>query len=490
MRKLPPDTPEQALITNFNGTQLVVIAFAGTGKTTTLIKYALKNQKRRMLYIAYNRTVRDEATATFPKNVDCKTSHQIAFEAVGKDYRHKQKDNLSLQDISKGLGVSNWENVRIITQTLNRFFSSVDEEIQLGHLPEENEKGHLSQEELDTKKSLLEQAKLVWEKMKDVKDPFPMTHDGYLKLYQLSKPDLSYYYSAILLDEAQDANPVISSFVLAQRCIVIFVGDRHQQIYRFRGAENALDVAEMRAATRLYLTSSFRFGPQVSMVANAIMALKGESRSLIGRGKPDQVLMTLPDDAYPRAVLSRTVMGCINSGLDYANKGYKIYWAGGADSYQVNQLLNLYYLSIGQTENIKDKKLLSNYPNFDLYVKVAKQTKNFEMQRAIRVLKHYGEDLLELLTVLNEQTVEKEENADVIISTAHKSKGLEWDYVELSDDYPDVLQLKKRPDQKETYEDELNLIYVAVTRAMKAIAINAVVESILRYYYEQIEEMQ
>lgn len=33
-----------------------------------------------------------------------------------------------------------------------------------------------------------------------------MTHDGYLKLYQLSRPSLS-YYDCLLIDEAQDLTP-------------------------------------------------------------------------------------------------------------------------------------------------------------------------------------------------------------------------------------------------------------------------------------------
>lgn len=34
-----------------------------------------------------------------------------------------------------------------------------------------------------------------------------MTHDGYLKAYQLSKPTLDKKYQVILIDEAQDLVP-------------------------------------------------------------------------------------------------------------------------------------------------------------------------------------------------------------------------------------------------------------------------------------------
>lgn len=46
--------------------------------------------------------------------------------------------------------------------------------------------------------------------MKDLRNPnVPMTHDGYLKLYQLYRPRLS-NYDCILIDEAQDLTPGVS----------------------------------------------------------------------------------------------------------------------------------------------------------------------------------------------------------------------------------------------------------------------------------------
>ena len=46
-----------------------------------------------------------------------------------------------------------------------------------------------------------------WNRMKDLKDDrVKMTHDGYLKLFQLSKPTLG-LYDIILVDEAQDLTP-------------------------------------------------------------------------------------------------------------------------------------------------------------------------------------------------------------------------------------------------------------------------------------------
>ena len=71
--------------------------------------------------------------------------------------------------------------------------------------------------------------------MADVENErIPATHDVYLKLYQLSKPSIQ-GYDYIMLDEAQDANPSILDILSHQQIQRIYVGDKNQQIYEFRG---------------------------------------------------------------------------------------------------------------------------------------------------------------------------------------------------------------------------------------------------------------
>src|SRR5215216_5677207 len=96
------------------------------------------------------------------------------------------------------------------------------------------------------------------------------THDCYLKLWQLSDPHLPADY--VLLDEAQDANPVVAAIVdrqaHAQR---ILVGDRCQAIYGWRGAIDAM--SRFHADHRLCLSQSFRFGPAIASEANKWLQL-------------------------------------------------------------------------------------------------------------------------------------------------------------------------------------------------------------------------
>jgi F-box protein 18 (helicase) len=62
-----------------------------------------------------------------------------------------------------------------------------------------------------------------------------MTDAGYLKRYQLAcrrefnPVRLDYQYDTLMLDEAQDAAPVMADIILSQKeCGKILVGDPHQ----------------------------------------------------------------------------------------------------------------------------------------------------------------------------------------------------------------------------------------------------------------------
>lgn len=69
----------------------------------------------------------------------------------------------------------------------------------------------------------------------------------------------------VLLDEAQDTNPVLEEIFLNQPAQRICVGDPAQQIYGWR---NARDVMTGLPAQTLPLTHSFRFGQPIADVAN------------------------------------------------------------------------------------------------------------------------------------------------------------------------------------------------------------------------------
>ncbi|MEH3742599.1 UvrD-helicase domain-containing protein, partial [Escherichia coli] len=315
-------TDEQSAIIHWQGQKLVVNAFAGTGKSSTLVQYALANPDSRILYLAYNRAVRDEAERKFPFNVECKTSHQLAWSRFGRHYRNRLVASLRITDVARKLNTRHWLLVRLALSSLNQFLCSADKEPGLQHLPDEDARAGTDVS------AILQAVQVLWYEMSRPDGTFPVTHDTYLKLFQLSSPDLSRRWDTILFDEAQDANPVTSALVLSQSCRVILVGDRYQQIYRFRGADNALSHPVLNDADRLWLTQSFRFGPSVARMANLLLQRAGETRQVTGSGGEDEVLMSRTGADKPeghRTVLSRTVAGVICTALMASLSGRKVY---------------------------------------------------------------------------------------------------------------------------------------------------------------------
>ncbi|XP_073185002.1 F-box DNA helicase 1 isoform X4 [Lepidochelys kempii] len=301
-------THEQQRILNHTilpGQVVKIMAFAGTGKTSTLIKYAEKFPHLSFLYVAFNKAIVENGKSVFPPNVMCKTFHSLAYASVGKNYKEKGKlnfSNLSPYTISFILkhraGQSVFVRAKTVTQTLGSFFASSDEFISVEHTPIWCKNTHgarvlVCEEE---KQIIVEEARRIWDNMKilngNTELNCKMTSDGYLKLWQLEKPRL-YTYDAIFVDEAQDCTPAIMDIVLSQTCGIIFVGDPHQQIYTFRGAVNALFAVPHTHI--FYLTQSFRFGPEIAYVGSTILDVckKIRNKMLVGGNQEDYVIGTV-----------------------------------------------------------------------------------------------------------------------------------------------------------------------------------------------------
>ncbi len=211
--------------------------------------------------------------------------------------------------MARKLNTRHWPLARLAITGLNTFLCSAEPEPGIIHLPAEGERHGLSADKI------LGAVQVLWYEVNRTESDFPITHDVYLKLFQLSGPSLANKWDTILFDEAQDANPVTSAFVLSQPCRIVLVGDRYQQIYRFRGADNALSSSRLEQADRLWLTTSFRFGPAVAEMANVLLATLGEEMKVTGSAGDDEVVAHLPADVPHYSVLSRTVSGVIGVAL-------------------------------------------------------------------------------------------------------------------------------------------------------------------------------
>lgn len=459
-------TPEQNAIIEWQGNQLEVNAFAGTGKTTTLVQFAQANPDSKMLYLAYNRAIRDEAEQKFPFNVECQTSHQLAWSHFGRHFRHRLTANLRITDVARKLNTRHWPLARLALTGLNTFLCSAEPEPGIIHLPAEDERHGFSADKI------LGAVQVLWYEVSRTEFDFPITHDVYLKLFQLSEPDLSKHWDTLLFDEAQDANPVTSAFVLSQHCRVVLVGDRYQQIYRFRGANNALSSPRLEQADLLWLTISFRFGPAVAQMANMLLATFEEEMRVTGSGGDDEVVIHQPVDVPHYSVLSRTVSGVIGVALSASLQEKKVFWVGGIEGYKTEELEDLYWFSADMPERMQSPRLRQDYRDFEEYCSIAKATQDVEMNHTIQLLDEYF-PLPQKLAIMRRQVVTHEKDAQVTVSTAHRSKGLEWEVVVLNEDFCNITDPLLSAEER---QDETNLLYVAVTRARKTLVLNELMQ--------------
>ena len=354
-------TREQQAVAACNlapGRVLKVMAFAGTGKTTTLMAFAEARPHLRFLYLAFNKSVQLEAARRFPSNVTAKTAHALAFRTHGARHRDRLVAGFRANTVMDALGLDRYEDARFAMDTLCRYLVSADPKVTVRHVPFQAKEfyGHQRSPLPD----LIGLANRLGRLMCDGSDQrIGMLHDGYLNLYQLSGPRLP--FDTILMDEAQDISPVISSLVLAQtRAVngstpasVILVGDSHQQIYSFRGARNTL--ASIEASKTLYLTRSFRFDNNVARVANMVLeTFKGEQRPLVGT--PVDRSAKPPWDPKHYTVIART-NAAVFARAALLVKTRQVGFMGGVGGYRLNVIRDVFYLFA--KEEKKDRRPLS-----------------------------------------------------------------------------------------------------------------------------------
>ena len=455
----PTDEQRIAVETFATGRPLKIAAFAGAGKTATLRMLAESRQERGV-YLAFNRSIATEAQAKFPPTVDCRTTHSIAYRTVMPNYQSSAKMTKTLhakqlaaikeyRDLifSGPLRLNSVQQAHLVLGTVRRFCQSADSEIELSHVPTY---GRL----LGAKKEVVEEIQVwavqegkgLWQRMTSRGGDVPLGHDGYLKLWALGRPKLAANY--ILLDEAQDTNGVVLGVLKEQDAQTVFVGDRHQQIYEWRGAINAME--KIKDCEEAVLTQSFRFGEVLADAASRVLATLGEGRRI--RGNPT-IESSVLANGQARTVLARTNATVIQEVLDAISSGLKPYVVGGTKDLE-RLVSDVYELKAGKPGDCPE---FFGFENWIDVVAFSETEEGEPIRMFVQLIERYGEGAL---WAAIKSTQDNEDHADVILSTAHKAKGCEWDSVRLASDFANS-RLGSHPGAN----SEVRLFYVAMTRA-------------------------
>lgn len=449
---------------------MLLNAYAGTGKTSTLELYARAFPQLRFLYLCFNRDNAREAQQRFPGYCECATIHSKAWHAVGRQF--ERVANPRPREVMEVFKLATSFLAVYVLDTLNAFLHSADPEIDWKHVrtsPETPERQRIRVRSV---------ARKLWDRMQDPEDgTIPMSHDGYLKLWALQKPTID-TYDIIFLDEAQDTNPVTLEIVLEQvaqkRAGLVLVGDTHQSIYSWRDAVDAMEQAAGMASFHFPLTESFRFGDGIAHDATILLnELKGDNVKLIGRGNS-----TGKSSSF--AVLGRTNATLIAAAVEKALDGIPIHFSATTAQdnwdpfvpYKFQMTLDVYHLWSSQRHLVRDP-YIKKFASFDEVEEHARgegtggHGRDVELALQIELVKEQGDDIPGLLELLRKQSCGPGQ-AKLAFSTVHRAKGKEWDAVRLLDDFldPNDEDFLKNGDPAVVAE-ESNILYVAVTRARK-----------------------
>lgn len=470
-------TREQACAAELynTGQNLRIEALAGTGKTTTL-QY-LVDQRRgpgRTLYTSFGNKVIADAKRRFPSSCRVATNHGLAW-GVGRQYQERGRlvGRLSTHELAQSMG---WSSARFaphtdttsgafgVIETIARFCQSADADIHDGHATQSASRQlrYASSASAQGYAAMLaEAAREVWERMVDSNDALPVTHDVYLKRWALADPQLP--YRSILLDEAQDANGVIVGVLQRQEhAQLVVVGDRRQAIYGWRGSVDAMDAFPIQHACAL--TQSWRFGPQIAAVANAVLARQCDSDlQVIGDPAQPGCVRPLSD---PRCIIARTNASLVGELFITSRQspGLRLGVVGGVDE--------LIRLVDGAQRLRTDQR--PRHPELDEFqhweaVRAATEHEAYQHLRVlVDLVDSYGTIPLRQALDHARGNEKRPDLCHRLLSTAHKAKGSEYESVMLMNDFA-VMGPPDKPELFGWTPEAGNLLYVAATRARKAL---------------------
>ena len=478
-------TAEQARCVELfaTGADLVIQAGAGAGKTATLLLLAAQAgaQGRKGRYTAYNKKIVEDTTTKAPGNLAVSTMHSMAFGAVGRNFKHllpKTPTNpggMQRQrsiEVARILGLSEMTVggkrlaagalAAMVLGAIDSFTHSADAEVTTKHfgtIAGLDEEGETKNSKVLARK-LLPFARKAWGHFTSVDGKLRITHDSYLKNWQLSSPRIVADF--IMLDEAQDADPVQVAIIEAQRAYgtqIVVVGDSQQVLYEWRGAVNALADFEAMGAQVAYLTQSFRFGDTIAEVANGLLTRLGAELRIQGFG---QVASVVGPIAEPTAILTRTNAGAIRALLASLADGQKPHLVGGGADVIAFAEAAL-DLQEGRSAQYGELACFADWAEVEYYVE--NEPQGADLKLMVKLVNEFtAEAIIEAL-----KNMPNEKNADLIISTSHKSKGCQWMSVQIAGDF-----IPPKEEGQEMSASELRLMYVAATRAQRELDLDNV----------------
>lgn len=472
----PQSTDEQVTIYNWveNGEGHAVIkARAGAGKTTTLVEICnLLPPEANITFLAFNVHIKKELQARLPKNVFCYTTHGLGYSAIMRKYKDMQVDDFKVDKVITKLS-KNWrmdgiENKLEYMMNMKKLIGHLRLSLTLNkkYAPDVCEKHEIAfdGEDIDRTYSVLE-AMLNDKKTIDFIDMVYLPNvDPKIWLFP---------QDYVLVDEAQDLSRAQHEMI--KKCVkkdksgkfvgrMIFVGDDMQAIYGFAGADSFSfnNLSKIPNTLVFPLTTTFRCAKNIVLEANKIVKdIKPTHYAADGIVRNGNVLIEAEDGDF---VLSRKTFPLVKLFFELLVDNKKAYIKGSdigeslidftKDHTTTSQLDASLTNKLAEYREKLRKHGVLKYSEDNGYVALSDKVK------ILRFMMQMVNDVDSLKKRI--QYIFREDDREgIVLSTVHKAKGLEAERVFII--MPKDLPL--RTSQPWQYQQEMNLKYIAITRA-------------------------
>lgn len=428
---------------------LSVNSVAGSGKTTTLLNIAEKynsipykgksNKHTKILYLTFNKSLRDEIkvklsnkkiTNMSPYTFDSLMYHLYTFKFKKEPniIQLKPQNISTIMPFFKGKMYSLREHY---TKEFLRFCNQTEYDsitkFCIRHYGGE-------------KRLLIE----LWEKAK--KHEF-LTFEVLRKLANTEhwcSDCIDSEFDIIMIDETQDFDKVMLDILLNDTMnMKLFVGDPLQSIYGFRGSINAFDYLPIERTMKIEFYSTFRVGdPLCSMIRNIL--------NTNNTSKGDTTLtctMISKSNNTTQLVYASKYENGLHEKYVYLFRSWKALLKTAVT------LKNIWIHNF----SLKIQQIRSLHKKMQFYTFVESDEQNFEDDLP-NFLTKISTDELDVLLDSIQENMTTEKDAHIKMYTIHTFKGMEHDTIRIANDV--------------NIEEDINIYYVAYTRALKKVIVD------------------
>lgn len=436
---------------------LIIEAVAGSGKTTTIVEAMRFVAASKPLFVAFNKSIATALESRIPPGSEAKTLNALGHRVVSKRFPRAKLDQWKVHNLIRRQGMKSQDDVRAAVSLV-----SFAKNCAIGITSEPSPDWFydtlaLSDAALTVSNvdSVARAARRAFEQSLDCTDIFDFDD----QVYQPINHNLNPYerYDCIFVDEAQDLSPINHLALVAASSAgsrIIAVGDSHQAIYAFRGADsNSMrNMRERFSMQSLPLSITYRCPQAVVKVAQQYCP-----HIQAAEGAPEGSVQSLDRLADPTSFLDDDLILCRNNAplfslaLEFIkiNKPIRLQTNLGKDVINLIEKLDGESAQEGLASLVKwrDEKLDGEEPGSRL---------SSEIWDRFNCIKPFFDSSP---TASKYAIVEKIRDAldskrGTTISTIHRAKGSEARRV-----------FFEQPELLGDEGQELNLYYVAVTRS-------------------------